>query len=240
VNAADRYRLEADKWLGSILERPAWTLTESGSAPLAELARSGPSFATAKIAAAATEEVAALEAIGFRAVDMALTFDAGHIEARPPAWGVRFARSQDHEAVEAIAGSAFRFSRFHLDPRLPRALADKVKAAWAGNWFRGARGDGMVVAEADGRVAGFLQLLWAPQDCLLIDLIAVQPQSARRGVARAMITFAYARGTGDARRPRSMAVGTQAANTPSVRLYESLGFRLRDAKFVLHHHGAQA
>ena len=39
------------------------------------------------------------------------------------------------------------------------------------------------------------------------------------------------------RRPRGLRVGTQAANTPSVRLYESLGFRLSQAQFVLHHHG---
>jgi hypothetical protein len=39
------------------------------------------------------------------------------------------------------------------------------------------------------------------------------------------------------RRPEGFRVGTQAANAPSVRLYESLGFRFRDAQFVLHHHG---
>ncbi len=35
-----------------------------------------------------------------------------------------------------------------------------------------------------------------------------------------------------------LVVGTQAANTPSVRLYEGLGFRLTSAQLVLHHHGA--
>jgi GNAT superfamily N-acetyltransferase len=142
--------------------------------------------------------------------------------------------------VEAIAGSAFRYSRFHLDPQIPKSLADKVKAVWAGNWFAGQRGDGMVVAEDAGQVAGFLQLLWSGEQCLVIDLVAVRPQSARKGLSRAMIGFAQANGTGDARRAAGMIVGTQAANVPSVRLYESLGFRLRQTKFVLHHHGAAA
>ena len=230
----DRYRLEADAWLGSILGRPAWTVTEQGSTPLGELSKA-PAFATAKLDASATGDVAALEGLGFRAVDMALTFDTSEAQLGSST-AARFARPGDQSRVEAIAGSAFRYSRFHLDPRLPKALADRVKAAWAGNWFRGKRGDGMVVAEAGGRVAGFLQLLWAPQDCLVIDLIAVDAESARKGLARGMIGFAREKGTGDARRPRSMRVGTQAANIPSVRLYESLGFRLRGAQFVLHYH----
>lgn len=230
----ERYRLAADAWLGSILGRPAWTVAEQGSEPLGNLGK-GPAFATAKLAASATADVAELEGLGFRVVDMALTFDTDKVNSGSRA-GARFARPEDQARVEAIAGSSFRYSRFHLDSRMPKALADKVKAAWAGNWFRGKRGDGMVVAEADGRVAGFLQLLWAAQDCLVIDLIAVDAASARGGLAKAMISFAHERGTGDQRRPRSMRVGTQAANVPSVRLYESLGFRLRGAQFVLHYH----
>jgi ribosomal protein S18 acetylase RimI-like enzyme len=148
---------------------------------------------------------------------------------------VRLARAGDREAVASLAGRAFRFSRFHLDPAIPRGLADRVKAGWAANFFAGARGDAMVVAEQDGAVAGFLLLLRGPSDGVTIDLIAVAPESARQGLARAMIGFA-AQGAGGAR-PKGWRVGTQAANIASVRLYESLGFRLSQAQFVLHHHG---
>lgn len=240
MNANDRYRLQPDAWLSKMLGRPAWTAVagSGGAAALGELAAPGPQFATAKVAAADTGSAEYLQSAGFRVVDTALTFEAGQLEVPGGSATVRFAVPADRGRVEAIAGSSFRFSRFHLDPHLPKALADKVKAAWAGNWFSGARGDGMVVAEQPvGHVAGFLQLLWAPEERLVIDLIAVEPGNARQGLARAMIGYAWARGTGDARRPRGMVVGTQAANVPSIRLYESLGFRLRDAKFVLHHHG---
>lgn len=241
MNATDRYRLVPDAWLSEMLGRPAWTAVAGGggAAALGELARPGPQFATAKVAASDTGSAELLQSAGFRVVDTALTFEAEHVAGPGASAAVRFAMPADRVRVEAIAGSSFRFSRFHLDPRLPRALADKIKAAWAGNWFRGARGDGMVVAENPaGAVAGFLQLLWAPEERLVIDLIAVESGSARQGLARAMIGYARARGTGDARRPRGLLVGTQAANIPSIRLYESLGFRLRDAKFVLHHHGS--
>jgi ribosomal protein S18 acetylase RimI-like enzyme len=240
VNATDRYRLDPDAWLSEILGRPSWTVVSggAGSAALGVLSKPGPHFATARVAAADTAGVESLQSAGFCVVDMGLTLDAEHLEASTNPAIVRFAVPDDRARVEAIAGSSFKFSRFHLDPHLPRTLADRVKATWAGNWFRGARGDGMIVAEhPKGSVAGFLQLLWAPGERLVIDLIAVEPGSTRKGLARAMIGFAQARGTGDARRPRGMIVGTQAANIASLRLYESLGFRLRDAKFVLHHHG---
>lgn len=233
------FGLAEDSWLGAILGRSAWNAVPGGAAPLSELAKPGAQFATAKVDCADTAAALELQDAGFRVVDTALTFEVAQADAPGGSPGVRFARPGDREAVEGIAGRAFRYSRFHLDPRLPDALADRVKVVWAGNWFAGARGDGMVVAEDAGAVAGFLQLLWNG-GTLVIDLIAVRPESARKGLARAMIGHAQAHGTGDARQPSGIRVGTQAANAPSVGLYESLGFRLRQAKFVLHHHGGQA
>lgn len=52
-----------------------------------------------------------------------------------------------------------------------------------------------------------------------------------------MVAYAARHGTGDGRRAEGYGVGTQAANVAAVRLYESLGFRLSQASFVLHHHG---
>jgi ribosomal protein S18 acetylase RimI-like enzyme len=148
------------------------------------------------------------------------------------------AGAADCAAVRKVAEASFRFSRFHLDPKIPNDVADRIKGDWAENYFRGARGDGMVVAELDGEVAGFLQLLWSGPK-LVIDLIAVAPHAARRGLARGMISFAWTKGTGDERGPSSMLVGTQAVNIPSCRLYEGLGFRLSAASIVMHHHGGE-
>src|SRR5262249_55999007 len=102
---------------------------------------------------------------------------------------------------------------FDGGPAVGKAVANKVKAGWASNFFAGQRGDGMVVAERDGVVAGFLQLLWAGR-VLVIDLIAVSPQAARQGHGRAMIAFAAANGTGDPRRPAGFRVRHHAANAP--------------------------
>ncbi|WP_096701986.1 GNAT family N-acetyltransferase [Magnetospirillum sp. 15-1] len=227
--------LVADPWLGGLLGRPAFRL----AAPICDPAcLTGAVFITAKVACTDMARAFALQDLGFRVVDTALTFDAGRLDAPAADPRVRFARPGDEAAVRAVAGQSFLYTRFHLDPVLPDALAHRVKAEWAGNYFGGKRGDGMVVAEVDGAVAGFLQLLWDQQGRLVIDLIATHPRATRRGLARAMIGFAQANGTGDARRPTGLLVGTQAANIPSARLYEGLGLKFHGAAQVLHHHGS--
>lgn len=94
----------------------------------------------------------------------------------------------------------------------------------------------MVVAELEGKIVGFLQLLWAPRDELVVDLVAVDAAARGNGLAREMIEYAALHGTGGGRRAAGMRAGTQAANIPSVRLYEGMGFRLASAECVLHYH----
>jgi ribosomal protein S18 acetylase RimI-like enzyme len=230
--------LAADRWLSELMQRPAFRLTDmSACRGLQGLLAEQPLFVTAKCAVSDVASVGQLEDAGFRVIDAALTFDAERLRVDAGRGTVRFATPHDCAAVRAIAGRAFRYSRFHLDPAVPDAIAHRIKAAWAENFFSGQRGDGMVVCEDGGKVVGFLQLVWAGET-LVIDLIAVAPEAARTGLASAMLGFAAANGTGDARRPSSFKVGTQAANTASCRLYENLGFRLSASAFVLHHHGS--
>jgi ribosomal protein S18 acetylase RimI-like enzyme len=232
------FTTDPDPWLSGILGRPALRLARADvpSNEWKSRLKSDDLFVTAKLLADRTAEMRLLQDLGFRTIDAALTFETVRLAATPADPRVRLARPDDCAAVARLAGHCFVFSRFHLDPAIPKSLANMVKASWAANFFKGQRGDGMVVAEHNGSVAGFLQLLWAGS-VLVIDLIAVAPQSARQGLARAMIGFAAAKGTGDGRQPSGFRVGTQAANAPSVRLYESLGFRFTQAQFVLHHHG---
>lgn len=203
---------------------------------MARCLSTGALFVTAKIPIGEIAVVHALEELGFHVVDVALTFRCNRLE-NMQSGAARFVKPEDRDRIVDIARNAFTYSRFHLDPMIPDVIADRIKAEWAGNYFAGQRGDAMVTVEADGRVAGFLQLLKGQEDDVVVDLIAVEPMYARRGLARAMIGFAANHGIGDGVRPASMVVGTQAANTPSVNLYEASGFRLSASVFVLHHHG---
>lgn len=196
----------------------------------ARLAHGG--FAYARVPVDDVERSVALQSIGFRVIDTALVFDAAAENVTASSDGVRFARPEDRDAVADIAGTSFRYSRFHLDPAIVGSVADAIKREWAGNFFAGKRGDAMIVAEIGGRVAGFLQVVLSA-DGAVIDLIATAKGFERRGVARRMIGFLARNGEGGGA-PQRLIVGTQAANTASCRLYENSGFRLARADFTLH------
>jgi len=141
------------------------------------------------------------------------------------------ANPSDLTEVESLASSGFHFSRFHLDPRFPNAIADEVKCQWARNLVLGKRGDGCLVARRNGRVVGFLGFLSDQRGRLAIDLVAVEEATRRKGVGSALVSAlsasAYDQG-------RTAVVGTQIANRGSVHFYESLGYRFDSAEYVLH------
>ena len=183
-----------------------------------------------KIAVGELGDVAALTKRGFRVVDtnVQLARPAGTFAKGAAA--CRHAKPADEAAVRAVAAASFSQTRFHLDPRIGKANADRVKEEWAGNFFAGKRGEWMIVAEERGRVAGFLQALRAKNGSVVIDLIGVAPDSRSLGLGRSMIAFAGEACAANA----PMIVGTQIANSGSLRLYENLGFRVTGASYVLH------
>lgn len=239
VSSANHPALKPDHWLSAIFGYPVWrVVTESDGLSLSTLQQTSPVFAYAKLDVRQVADLASLTDAGFRVVDTALTF-TGTVEGETGSHA-RFAIPTDRAQVEHIAGSAFRYSRFHLDPLVPAGLADAIKSSWAGNFFEGKRGDAMVVVEREKRVVGFLQLLRGPGAGLVIDLIGVDPPWQGQGLGREMILHAALHGVGDGVVPTSITVGTQAANRPSARLYESLGMRLSAAQYVAHHHGSRS
>ncbi|MDA0266988.1 MAG: GNAT family N-acetyltransferase, partial [Cyanobacteria bacterium] len=145
----------------------------------------------------------------------------------------RWATPEDEAEVTAIAAQSFTVSRFHLDPQIPNAIANQIKAAWARNFFIGQRGDWMVVAVVQGKVAGFLQLLQSQANALILDLLAVDPNYRGQGLGRSMITYAAHHCLQSLRK---IQVGTQVANIPALNLYKSLGFQVEQASYVLHLH----
>lgn len=242
------YRVQPDAWLAGILGREAYgvvlaraegnRLPEGYSddpEPLRELLQRDV-FASSKAPVQDLERCHFLESLGFRLIDTNVQFEKPVIDTASLSGRcmVRQAIPEDEEAVAAIAGTNIVFSRFHLDPRIPKAVADVLKAEWTRNFFRGTRGDAMVVAECEGGVAGFLQALRRDEGMVVIDLIAVDRRFRRRGVGRDMCLFVE-RVYPDTRQVR---VGTQIANTPSLWLYTGLGYVFADAQYVFHHHGA--
>jgi GNAT superfamily N-acetyltransferase len=146
---------------------------------------------------------------------------------------VRFSYLSDQEAILKIATNSFTYDRFHNDLFISKEIANKIKTEWAKNYFRNARGNWMVVAEDEGIISGFLQLIRGADEALIIDLIAVNANYRNKGVAQKMISFAMQNCVTNTEVVR---VGTQIANLPSISLYLKMGFFITSAQYVFHRH----
>lgn len=236
--------VKQDRWLQQYLKCPVYRLDLSREGIEQQLELEGrlrpflsqpAQFVYTKVPVCDVSVVRMLESLGFNVVDTQVIFEKS--TERLPAVGMpvraRMAVPTDELRVRKIAETSFVYSRFHLDPRISDRSANGIKADWAGNFFKGERGDAMVIAEHDGKRCGFLQLVYM-DDILLIDLIATVPGFRKKGIARSMIGFAL---ENLAAAFSGMRVGTQVANIPSQRLYASLGFKPVSASYILHHHG---
>lgn len=236
--------LSPDPWLAQLFGCPVWRVAgEDTMLPWPAPAEEPNAFFYAKLPTRSVAQVGALTAAGFRIVDVNLTLDrpaTAPVASVLPA-GLAVAPFQPgwQAAILDIAASCFVYSRFHLDPHVAPALANEIKRAWIENYCRGRRGDGLLVALVDGQPAGFLAVLAATvhgQTCRVIDLVGVAKSFQGRGVGRALVDAFLREAAG---RCDQVRVGTQAANIPSLRLYEQAGFRMADSSYVLHAHYRQ-
>jgi GNAT superfamily N-acetyltransferase len=226
-----------DAWLSKTLGMSAFALRlPLPPAPVlaAELSRlPDAAFCFAKVPAADVASVAVLEGAGFRLLDTLVTLErAADPAPAAPRVEVRLAEPRDRDTVLDIAGSCFRFSRFHQDPQIGVQTAHAVKRAWVANCLDGERGREVLVALDQGRPAGFLAVLLA-QEVAIIDLIGVATQCQRRGIGAALVDAFVGRWRTRAARLR---VGTQEVNGPSLRLYQTRGFLPTGRTSVLHAH----
>ena len=175
------------------------------------------------------DQIAALEAAGFKAIETLVTF---YQPSRPPRAIIDdtgLARADEIDTCIALALSAFTYDRLHRDARVPHVLADAIRAEWVRNDMSG-RAAAPLVARKDGRIAGFNLCLLNGRTAV-IDLIAVADDFRRQGIAGHMIEAALAHFDDNI---DGIRVGTQEDNAASVRLYESAGFKLESRQVTLH------
>lgn len=199
-----------------------------------------PAFYYAKLPTGAVAQLRVLSQLGFYVVDVSVTLErqpSNDTEQVGKSSGlIRDYDAERHHDLARIAAECFVYSRFHLDPQIDTGTANRIKRAWVENCMSGKRGDRLLVAEPQERAVGFLALMNIRdngQSVQVIDLIGVERDSQGRGIGRALVTYAvqHAGPTADVIR-----VGTQAANVPSLRLYENSGFRVVGTHYVLHAH----
>lgn len=234
----------ADAWLTETMERRVFrwsgqmpaTATEI-AASMAGLASGADAFFFARLPASDVATAKILTEAGFAVIDTGMTFELVDYRAEPARdVTVGLVRPDQFVGVADIAHRAFRWSRFHLDPNIPIAVANHVKRRWIESYCQGRRGSGLYVAEIDWRPVGFLAVLEsrAPgPSAATIDLIGVAPEYHGHGVGTALVAKFVGEWRG---RTSALRVGTQAANIRSIRFYERLGFRAAESSFVFHAH----
>ena len=184
---------------------------------------------SARVAADDQDALADLMSAGFETVETLVTLERGIEGGLGMPSGIRLVQTQDRQGCLDIARTAFRFDRFHTDPRVPDVLADRLKETWVANSLDG-RADAVVVGEDGGRITGFVTCM-TNGDTAIIDLIAVSPDFQGQGWGKKLVQGALAHYSGQ--KPL-MRVGTQDGNTQSLALYEGQGFKRAHAQVTCH------
>jgi dTDP-4-amino-4,6-dideoxy-D-galactose acyltransferase len=234
------WTITPDPWLGERLGKPAFRLSIAhgcnAEALQAHLVQ--PGFYELRVPCDRVDWVERLTRLGFRLVDTHLLLELptskAHLES--PMQPIDVAIAADHSGIVDLAKRAFRYSRFHLDPQISNTVAGQIKGDWMANCCDERRGDRVLVARQADQPIGFLAALLAQESNHLvatIDLIAVDDQARGRGIGRSLVS-AFMQTYRD--QCSLFRVGTQVANLPALRLYQSLGFSIVRSQYLLHYH----
>lgn len=165
---------------------------------------------------------------GFRLVDFRVTLSAALPAASAAPAAGRDARPEDLSLLREMARALFVRSRFFVDARFGRTRAEDLFEAWL---ERDLAEGLVVVADREGRPAGFATARTADRGEAAIGLVGVAPRHRGTGVGRDAVGALLARLGGRADRVR---VVTQAGNPAATALYERLGFRTVSVEAWLH------
>ena len=170
------------------------------------------------------------EAGGFRLMDL-------RVELGRPAAGddlladLRDARPGDADALRAIARASHGVTRFYADPNFPDERCDDLYDTWISQSLEG-WADGVLVAEVDGRPAGYVSCHLDETGAGSIGLIAVDAhvRGAGLGVALSRGAVAWCRDRGAER----MSVATQARNAAALKTFQRAGFLVESIGLWFH------
>lgn len=193
----------------------------------------------------AIHSIQALEDAGFRTMDILVTWIFEHMKQRisdyPDKCVIRGYLAGDEQEFIPLARNAFAGTpdRFHADPHLSLERCNELYAEWTRNSCSGQAADYIVVAELDGKPAGYTTLKldeayqWASNvrtGGLILG--AVAPWAEGKGLYTSMINgglkWLAAQGV------EVSHLGTQVNNFPVQRAWSRLGFRLAKAGPSLH------
>ena len=138
-------------------------------------------------------------------------------------------------ALIALAVAAGAYSRFAVDPRIPRDKFERLYGIWIERSVRGEIADAVLVArdsaEASNDLAGVITVK-VTHGVGNIGLVAVSESHRGRGIGSHLIQAAH-RWMIERGANRSTVV-TQGDNAPACRLYERAGYSIEQSEHFYH------
>ena len=143
------------------------------------------------------------------------------------------AKKKDMQAVKKISKNSYRYSRFHLDKKIPKKICDEIFIKWVESYFKKKRGDFILLYKIKNKVIGFLLLKIEKFFSLRIDLIAVDNKFKRLGISKKLINYAmflyY-------KKFNYLTVGFHSHNKIAKKFYSKIGFKLKSTKEIYHYY----
>ena len=156
------------------------------------------------------------------------------IDARPPAVPssrLRDATHEDLDDIRAIARVSHRITRFYNDPNFSDERCADLYADWITADLNG-QADAVLVAEVDGRVAGYLSVLIGEDGVGGLGLLGVASACRGIGLGTELVAESLERlaagGAGEA------SIATQGQNIAALRLFGRAGFAIESMQIWFH------
>lgn len=171
----------------------------------------------------------------FRLVDLRVTYerkaeDPGAVEA-PAGVEFRLGGAKDIPALEAIAATAYRDSRFYADPKFKRALCDELYRVWIRKSCRD-YADAVWVAQLRGAPVGYVTCHLRPGRLGEIGLVGVSGKARGKGLGglltREALRWFSSKGV------ERVSVVTQGRNVAAQRVYQRAGFLVGGVEQTYH------
>lgn len=216
----------------------------TSDAPLKEIDRAARAqdivLLSIRVATDDTARVQDLEDDGFRLMDTLVYYHRsldGELPVPISRAGIciRAADPSDAQQAGALAARAFAgyLGHFHADRRLSQADADAVYVDWAKNSVLLSKPDlPVLVAEAEGEMAGFLASRKLNGDIGDITLNAVHPRMQGQGIYGLLLDHAL-RLLQSAGCPE-VTISTQVNNITVQKAWSSRGLRMQSSVYTLH------
>ncbi|WP_313187932.1 GNAT family N-acetyltransferase [Sphingobacterium siyangense] len=142
------------------------------------------------------------------------------------------ARKHSYETLKSLTLESGVFSRFFVDKEFVNEEFSRLYTKWIENSVNKTSAIEVFVALENKELLGFITLTKKAEDLADIGLLAVSPEARGRKVASSLIEHVkgYASNIGFTK----MQVVTQIDNIPATKLYESVGFELKELTYIYH------